>query len=256
MLVVIQYWIIASYIIAIGLVADQMRRPLPIWEAAGRERRFWVSLSLVMGFHGLGQYGAIAYLAAVVPRFRAGARARRTSPRQPLSLPRVAVALQHRAGTRTVAEQLALVAALLVFGSSFIHAVAIADHFEYDWRFGAFFAVAACAQAAWTGLVYREPLNPRILVAGAVGNAALVIVWAISRTVGMPFGPQAGRAEDIAEVDAISTLDELGAVLLIAIVLNAARMRLTQTHVRLAATLAGPLFIYSLLSLSGGHTHG
>jgi hypothetical protein len=253
MLTIAQYWIAASYVISIGLVADQMRRPLPVWEAAGRERRFWVGLSLVMGFHGLGQYGAIAYLAGVVPRFRAKAQAH-----QPVVLPRPARLLARRPGARTVAEQLALVAALLVFGSSFIHAVVIADHFEYDWRFGVFFAVVTFWQAVWAGLAYGTPLNPRVLVAGAVGNAALVVVWLISRTVGVPLGPQAGRPEAIGEVDVISTLDELGAVVLVAIVLRGLRggpLRLTQAHVRTAAALAGPLFIYSLLAISGGHHH-
>lgn len=257
MLEIARYWIAASYVIAIGLVVDQMRRPLPVWQAAGRERRFWVGLSLVMGFHGLGQYGAIAYLAGVVPRFRAKEQAH-ARVHQPVTLPRPARLLARRSGARTVPEQLALVAALLVFGSSFIHAVVIADHYEYDWRFGVFFAVVTFWQAVWAGLAYGTPLNPRLLVAGAIGNAALVVVWLISRTVGVPLGPQAGRPEAIGEVDVISTLDELGAVILVAIVLRGLRrgpLRLTPAHVRTAAALAGPLFIYSLLAIGGGHHH-
>jgi hypothetical protein len=152
----------------------------------------------------------------------------------------------------TEAEELVLVGALLVFASSFIHTAVIVDHFEEFWLFGAFFAATTCLQAVWTVLVYGDPLNRRLLLAGAVGNGALVAVWAISRTIGVPLGPQPWRPEALGVADVLSTLDELAAVVLVAAVL-ALRARgawISPAYLRLAAMVAGPLFLYSTLARS------
>jgi hypothetical protein len=155
----------------------------------------------------------------------------------------------------SAAEELAFVAALLVFASSMIHSAVIADHFEEHWLIGTFFAVVTIGQAVWAMLIYSDPLSRRLLVAGAVGNAAIAAVWAISRTVGVPIGAHPWRPEPVGELDAISTLDELGAVLLVAIVLRGARGSTTGFAVRLAGALAGPLFIWSVLGTFGGAHH-
>ena len=204
MLTVVHVWLASSFVFAVVLTIDQMRRPVAAWQAAGRERRFWVTLTLVLGFHGLGPYAAAAYLAGVVPRFRAAAPAI-ARPRPAVQWLGSSVAL--RRDGRTATEALALVAALLVFGSSFIHTALIADHMAYWVPFGVAFAVVTCGQAVWAALVYRDPLNPRLLVAGAVGNGAVVVVWAISRTAGMPVGPQPGAAEPVGVADSFATLD-------------------------------------------------
>ncbi len=257
-----QYWIAASYFVGVGLAVEQMRRPVSAWKAAGRERRFWVTVTLVTGFHGLGQFAAVAYLAAVVPRFRAAAPA--TGAAEPVVRPRpealrLGSAVALRRGERTATEALALVAAVLVFASSFLHSAVIADHIEYWLPFGICFAVATIAQAVWAALIYRDPLNRRVLVAGAIGNFALVVVWAISRTVGTPVGPEPWRPEPVGFADVFATLDELMAVVLILVVIAAsrgARIAVSQLHVRLAASLAGPLFIWSILAAFGAeHQH-
>jgi hypothetical protein len=259
MLEIAKYWIAASYLVGIGLALEQLRRPLSTWQAAGRERRFWVSMTLVTGFHGLAQFTAVAYLATVVPRFRAAGSASAAAQPVPAAQPallRAGSRVALRRGERTAVESLALVAAMLVFASSFIHAAVIADHADYWLPFGVCFAIATVAQAAWAALVYREPCNPRLLVAGAVGNGALVVVWSISRLVGLPVGPDAGKPEAVGAADVLSTLDELMAVVLIGVVLAASkRLRVSQLHVRLASTLAGPIFIWSILLAFGAEHH-
>ena len=252
MLVVAQYWIAASYVIAIGLAADQLRRPAEQWEAAGRERRFWVALTIIMGFHGLGEYAAVAYAACVLPRFHG------FEHRDPRATMRRAVRIGRSDRSRSHAEELALIAAVLVFGSSVIHSALIAAHFEEHWSFGAFFVVVTLAQAGWAVLVFGEPLNRRILLAGAIGNALLIVVWAISRTVGVPLGPHPWTPEAVGVVDVLSKVDELAAIVLVAVVLarlHGARRAISAARVRLAAMTAGPLFINSLLTISGGHHH-
>jgi hypothetical protein len=257
------YWIAASYVLGIGVALDQLRRPLSEWQAAGRERRFWVALTLITGFHGMGQYVAAAYAIDVMPRFRAAGP---TGPRQALRRLSAAImrgwrrATSHAPAARrfTAAEELVLVAAVLVFASSFIHAAVIADHFEEFWLFGAFFAAITGLQAAWTVLIYGDPLNRALLLVGAVGNGALVVVWTISRTIGVPVGPQPWRPEAVGVVDVLSTLDELVTVILVATVLGlrSSGASISPTYRRIAAMLAGPLFLYSTLAaFGGGHHH-
>jgi hydrogenase/urease accessory protein HupE len=77
-------------------------------------------------------------------------------------------------------------------------------------------------------------------------------VWAISRTIGVPLGPQPWRPEAVGVADVLSTLDELAAVVLVAAVL-ALRARgawISPAYLRLAAMVAGPLFLYSTLARS------
>jgi hypothetical protein len=255
-------WVAASYVIGIGLALDQLRRPLPEWEAAGRNRRFWVALSLAMGFHGLGEYAAAVYFAGVVPRFRP---AERPGLRRSLQNASAAAVIRLRrfqsgvpaARPRTAQEELALVAALLVFASSFIHSAEISAHWEQYWLYGVFFGVVTLLQALWSVMIYGDSLNRRYLLAGAVGNAALIVIWAITRTVGVPIGPQNGP-EAVGAIDVLSKLDELAAVVLIAAVLAHLRGSLSsisQLHLRLAAFVSGPLFLYSVLAAFGGGAH-
>jgi hypothetical protein len=258
-------WIGVSYVLALVLALDQLRRPLSSWETAGRSRRVWVVLSLAFGFHGLGQYAAAAYLVDVVPRFGdaepSGLRQalRRTSASLMDRWQRVA---RHLPAPRadSALEATAVVAALLTLVSSVIHAVQITGHLEQYWLFGVLFAVAACLQALWAAFIWREPLHRRALLAGALLNGALIVVWAVSRTSGLPIGPDAWQPEAVGVADVISKLDELGAVILVAVVLRrlrgARRVQLSPLQVRLAAMLAAPLVLYSLLAaMGGGHHH-
>jgi hypothetical protein len=263
LLTIAMYWIGASYALGIALAADQLRRPLTLWETAGVSRRFWVALSLAMAFHGLGEYALVAYVVGVVPRLRAPDQrgpwhALREASAAFMRRWRRAVPEIAQRERRSAAEDLALVAALLVLVSSIIHSAQIAPHYEQYWLYGAFFAVAAIWQAIWAARIYGDPLNRRVLIVGIAGNVALIVVWAISRTAGVPIGPQGWHPEAVSPVDVLSKLDELGAVVLMAIVLARQRERprpISPLHLRLAAMLAGPLFLYSVLAAAGGHHH-
>jgi hypothetical protein len=256
MLTIATYWIASSYAIGIALVVDQLRRPQAEWEAAGRNRRFWVALSLILGFHALGQYAAIGYLVGVVPRFRAAGP---TAPRRALARLSAAVTARGRGATparreRTAGEELALAAAVLIFASGFIHSALIVDHFEEYWLFGVFFAVVTCTQALWTALLYLRPRDRRILLAGAIGNAFVAGVWLISRTTGTPFGPRPWEPATAGVMDVIATMDEVAAVVLL--LAAAGVRRITGTHLRLASMTAGCLLLFSFLAgYSGDHGH-
>lgn len=274
------YWIVASYVIAIAIPADQLLRPRSEWEAAGRNRRFWVTVTMIMSLHGLGPYAAAAYLYNVRPRLRAVAHA--PAGRRPDVEP--APAVRHGEGTAaavagrwasafgghakryiaraeptSAAEELTIVVALLMLASSLIHAAVTAGHFAEYWLFGVLFVVVSVAQAMWTAQVYSKPLNARLLAAGAAGNIALVSVWAITRTTGLPFGPHPNEPEPIGPADTMAVVDEVLTVLVIGVMLVCMRRRvarLPRPALALVMAIAGAVWLSSVLSpFAGGNAH-
>ena len=93
-----------------------------------------------------------------------------------------------------------------------IHFAVIGEHFKEYALFGVFFALVAWVQALWALGVVVAPTRP-LLLAGVVVNAVVVLVWVVSRTVGLPLGPESGAAEPVAFLDVLSTVIEVGIVL-------------------------------------------
>ena len=92
-----------------------------------------------------------------------------------------------------------------------IHFAVIGEHFDEYFAFGLFFSVVAWLQALWALGVVVAPTRP-LLRAGLVGNAVVVGVWVISRTTGLPIGPEPGTPEPAAFLDVLSTVFEAGIV--------------------------------------------
>jgi len=101
-----------------------------------------------------------------------------------------------------------------------IHGKAFIDHVDHYWLFGMFFAVLTYAQILWAMRLWRRPDDRRLFKAVAVMSLGVVAIWLVSRTVGLPIGPWAGRAEGIGLPDLVATLDELVIVAIIAAVLR------------------------------------
>jgi len=97
------------------------------------------------------------------------------------------------------------VAAAATAAAAGIHFAVAPEHFQEWWGFGTFFVASGLAQLAWAAL----PSNTAI---GLSGNAALIALWAVSRTTGLPFGPDAGTPEAVGPVDLASIALELIAV--------------------------------------------
>ena len=68
------------------------------------------------------------------------------------------------------------------------HAADFPHHLEEAWYVGVFLLVVTLAQAAWACLVWLDATRGRVLVAGIVANLGLIVLWSVSRTVGLPFG--------------------------------------------------------------------
>jgi hypothetical protein len=114
--------------------------------------------------------------------------------------------------------------ALLSAAGAAIHASVSAEHFREAFIFGVFFLAASTAQAGWAVLVISRP-SRSVLVVGAAGNAVVIILWTLTRTVGVPVGPEPWRPETIGALDVIATLLEL------AIVIGAAKLLARRTTI-------------------------
>jgi FtsP/CotA-like multicopper oxidase with cupredoxin domain len=117
-----------------------------------------------------------------------------------------------------------LYAAALSLIAALMHAWAMPEHFEEWWGYGAFFLIAAAAQACYGLALLRWP-GRSLLLLGVAGNLSVVSLWAVTRTVGIPFfGPHAGEVEGVGAVDLSATVAELALVtVLLAALLPSAR---------------------------------
>jgi len=61
------------------------------------------------------------------------------------------------------------------------------EHFEEQAVYGIFFLVAALFQIVLAQLLVLRP-GPRVIRAGAYGNAALLAIWIVTRVVAPPLG--------------------------------------------------------------------
>jgi hypothetical protein len=103
----------------------------------------------------------------------------------------------------------------------------------------------------------------RLLLAGVIGNLVIAEVWLVSRTIGVPFGPESGIAEPVAFADVLGTILEVGIVVGSLALL---RPRFLDRPVRSAAALPGVagvgVLVAALATLSltpafaSGHSHG
>jgi hypothetical protein len=112
-------------------------------------------------------------------------------------------------------------AAALSLLAGLIHLWVTPEHFEEWWGYGAFFVVAGAAQILYVPIVLLLPTRI-VLLLGIAGNLAIVVLYLLTRTVGIPFfGPEAGEVEGFGFVDVCATASELG----IAVALGAALLR-------------------------------
>jgi hypothetical protein len=120
--------------------------------------------------------------------------------------PPSAGATRSRRRVRTVdwACRLSLLAALA-------HALAAPSHLAEWWAYGAFFVTTVLGQAGFAALVLVRQ-QTWLLLAGITGNLAIVGMYVLSRTNGVPLGPHGGHVEAAGVLDVTCTACELGVV--------------------------------------------
>ena len=96
-------------------------------------------------------------------------------------------------------------------GAGLVHVAMIQEHLDHWLLAGVFFGVLAVVQIGWglAALARDRAPFPRSFI---VLNLTVVALWALSRTVGLPAGPDAGTAE------AVGTSDVLAMVLHVLVV--------------------------------------
>jgi hypothetical protein len=146
--------------------------------------------AIVIGLAG----GVLSPLAGLVARRREGEAPANTAP--------------------GLGRTLSLQLAALSIGAAIIHFAVIAQHWDEWWLAAIFFIAVALFQLAWAMLVL---LRPSMLVdlSGAVINALVVVTWVVSRTSGVPVGPEAGEPEPVGFPDVLATAYELLLVVLV-----------------------------------------
>lgn len=176
----------------------------------------WASFTLLLQSAGWGSLlmlvsnvVAVGWLAALW-----GGRLRLVSGRATPSSPPVA----HR------------LLALTLLGPAVIHLAVTPEHVQEWWAAAAFFVVLALAEVAVAVALLWRP-GPGLVRQAAALCALPLAVWLLSRTVGLPFGPERWTPEAVGLADVASGLIELGGLLL-AVVLVARPVRLSRDALR------------------------
>jgi len=151
-----------------------------------------------------------------------------------------------------------VVAATASAGAAAIHFAVISEHIDEYWLFGVFFIASGAAQLLWATAVVFRP-HRGVVAIGALGNAAIILLWIASRTIGLPLGPEAGSAEAVGVADVAATALEVVIVLTTGWYLARPldRRRATEAFVLIVAVWAAVIVAFALAgNASAGHDHG
>jgi hypothetical protein len=147
-----------------------------------------------------------------------------------------------------------LLSAGLAVAAGITHVSATVDHSSGWWPYPAFFATLATAQFAWAWAIISRPTRA-LLWLGLCLHALVVCLWAVSRTTGIPIGPNAWQPETVGLSDTVATVDEAFVVILLAPALVLAdRGRAAEGLVAISRRCALILIAGSLIAfLVGAH---
>lgn len=123
--------------------------------------------------------------------------------------------------------------AAAMLGSGAVHGLLVRTHLREWWGYGVFFVVAALAQVVLALALLTDAINPKdtgpgwaaakraMYWLGILGNAALILLYVVTRTTGIPwFGPAAGEVEEVSWVDLVAKGLELVAIALLVALLR------------------------------------
>jgi hypothetical protein len=162
---------------------------------------------------------------------------------------------------RSLPSALSVTLACSSIAAAAIHFAVVGDHLDVGPLHGSFFIVVAWAQVLWAIAVLVAP-RPAVLLAGVAGNAAIVAVWVLSRTVGVPVPPDPWTPEAVSVADLVATGLELvvvaGALVALRRPRSVAASTLITAPVTVVIALGCSLVATAAIANIGehGHAHG
>lgn len=98
---------------------------------------------------------------------------------------------------QSVGNVFAFIAALLVAGAGLIHFAFAPSHLREYAPFGVSFYVMGAVQLVMAAGLALGIRSRRFLAFAAVANVSLCLLWAVTRSVGLPIGPEHWKAEAV-----------------------------------------------------------
>ena len=103
-------------------------------------------------------------------------------------------------------------AAALSLAAAWVHLAYTASHWQDWWAYGAFFLAMGVFQGLCAPAIVRRPRSAPVALGVIAGNLAIVAMYVLSRTAGIPLGPHAGVVEEAGAVDLGVTAAEVAIV--------------------------------------------
>src|SRR6202035_4368278 len=88
-----------------------------------------------------------------------------------------------------------------------VHSLVAPQHFRVSLAYGLFFVAVTITQALFALILFRRP-DGRTVRWVALSSAALVLLWLMSRTTGLPVGPEPWRTESFGAFDVLASVAE------------------------------------------------
>ena len=126
---------------------------------------------------------------------------------------------------------------VIVSGSA--HGLVAQEHFQEWWGYGVFFLATAICLIGFGLALITDAIDPRYMLGdvhrirrlmyaiGAIGNASILGLYLLTRTVGVPLGPGSGSVESVGVVDVVAKTAELLAVAGLVVLVLKSRPRVT-----------------------------
>jgi hypothetical protein len=127
-------------------------------------------------------------------------------------------------------------AAVLSLVAGWVHLAYIAPHWSDWWAYGAFFLATGAFQALCVPAIVRWPRSAPVALVAIAGNLAIVGMYVLSRTAGVPLGPHEGVVEEAGAIDLAVTASEI-AIVACLLTLLGTRLRRVVVDVLLASGL-------------------
>lgn len=108
-----------------------------------------------------------------------------------------------------------LAASVFLLAAGVLHLLRAPSHFEDDVMYGWFFWVVGTGQLT-AGILFLKPRKPQTYMAVAAASLSVIVLWMLTRTVGVPVGFRRGIVEPAGAPDlAAATLEAFTAALLL-----------------------------------------